>query len=81
VAQVRTPLHALADESDPLGMANRALVEAVTGELEPVVAELQEQMPLQEARSVVRRMPAAEVGMDREAAARSGASRFAPRTP
>ena len=51
VTEVRPPLHALADEPDALGVADRALVEAVAGELEAVEAELAEQVALEQPRA------------------------------
>src|SRR5215210_3905896 len=49
-------------------MPDRALVEAVALELEPVEVEIDEQVALEEPRRLVRQPPSAEVGMDREAA-------------
>ena len=63
-------LHAFADAARALGVPLRALVEAVDLELEPVVAALADQVPLQEAGGVVGRRAAAEVGMDGEPAQR-----------
>src|SRR5439155_7418586 len=68
VAPVRLAADALLDEAGPLGMALGALVEAVDLELEPVEAELEDQVPLEELRRPVGQPPAAKVGMHRERA-------------
>src|SRR5919197_1480043 len=68
VAPVRLAAHSFANEPGPLGVALRALVEAVDLELQPVVAEVVDQVPLEEARRLVGEAPAAEVGMHRERA-------------
>src|SRR5439155_1207155 len=64
----RQAADALLDEAGPLGMALGALVEAVDLELEPVEAELEDQVPLEELRRPVGQPPAAKVGMHRERA-------------
>src|SRR5260221_7520345 len=51
--------HPLADEARPLGVRDRALVEPVDLELEPVVAEVEDQVALEQARCLVRDPPAA----------------------
>jgi len=53
VGTVIRSAHAFADESGALGMALCALVEAVDLELQPVVAEVVDQVPLEEARGLV----------------------------
>jgi hypothetical protein len=67
VAQIRLALHALAHEPRALGVRNRPLVERVDLELEPVVAELVEQMTLQQPRSIVCDAAAAKCRMDGQA--------------
>ena len=76
-AQVRLALHALLDPAGALGVPLRALVEAVDDHLEPVVAEVEDQVPLEEARGLVGEAAAAEARVDREAAeaARCGCAR------
>src|SRR5919198_1517216 len=54
VPPVGPPPDALADEADPLRVAHRPLVEAVDLELQPVVVEVEEEMPVEHARSLVR---------------------------
>src|SRR5260221_4289604 len=66
VTEVRLALHALADEADALGMADRCLVEAVTRELQPVVPELEQQVPLEQTGGLVGDSLTAEVGVDGE---------------
>ena len=61
VPQVGAPLHSLADETRPLRVGNRPLVEAVDLELEPVVVEIEDQVPLDQLRRRVSQPPAAEV--------------------
>ena len=68
VAAVRLPLDALADEARALRVPHRALVEAVDLELEPVVAELVDEVALEEAGGGVGDPAAAEVRVDREPA-------------
>src|SRR6266516_1754190 len=68
VPQVRLPLHALADEARALRVAERALVEGVDLELEPVQAEVDEQVPLELPGGVVRDSATAEVRVDGEPA-------------
>ena len=58
-------------------MPHRPLVEAVDLELEPVEAELLEEVALEQPRRVVRQLPAAVVGMDSEAAELGDAVRAA----
>ena len=67
VALVRAPLATLEHEARTLGVAHGPLVEAVDLELEPVEAELVEEMSLEEPRGLVRDLPAAEVRVDGEA--------------
>src|ERR1041384_1563274 len=59
-------------------MADRALVDAVAGELEAVIAELVEEVALQEARCVVRDPPAAKRRMHGEATEVGDAMQLAP---
>src|SRR3954468_10592160 len=66
--QVRPPLDTFAHEPDALAVANSAVVEPVAGELEAVVAELEQQIPLQGARGFVGDPTPTKVGMDREPA-------------
>ena len=54
VPPVRAATDALADEPGPLGMADRALVEAVDLQLEPVVAEVTDEVQLEQACGLVR---------------------------
>src|SRR5262249_48694530 len=68
VAPVRLALDALAHEAGALGVADRPLVEPVALELEPVEAELEDQVPLQGTRRPVGEAAAAERGVDREPA-------------
>src|SRR2546429_1523503 len=68
VAPVRLAAHAFAKEARTLGMLLRALVEAVDLELEPVEAEVEEQVALKELRRFIRQPAAAEVGVHRERA-------------
>ena len=58
-------------------MPHRPLVEAVDLELEPVEAELLEEVALEEPGRFVRQLPAAEVGIDCEAAELGDAVRAA----
>ena len=58
---------AFAEETGSLRVRDRPLVEAVDLELEPVVAEVLEQVPLELPRRLVGDVPAAEVRMDGEA--------------
>src|SRR3954471_16254239 len=53
VPLVRLPLHALAHEADALAVPDRAVVEAVAGELEAVEAELDEEVALKPPRRLV----------------------------
>jgi hypothetical protein len=78
VPEVGAALNALAHEADALRMPDRTIVEPVGGELEPVVAELQEQVLLEESRRVVRDTTAAKVGMDCEASEPRNSVRLAP---
>src|SRR5581483_4402803 len=66
VPPVRLPLDALTDEADALGVAHRPLVEAVALELEPVVAEDVEELPLEEPSGLVGQPAAAEIRVDRQ---------------
>src|SRR6266511_1636835 len=68
VALVGLAADALPNEPGPLGVAQGSLVEAVDLELEPVVAQVEEEVALEEARRPVREPPAAEVGVDRQRA-------------
>src|SRR5712691_4794525 len=68
MAQIRAALHALAHEPDSLGMPDRTIVEAVAGELEAVVAEVEEQVPLELPRSLVGDATPTERRMHGEAA-------------
>ena len=54
VAAVGLALHPLADEAGPFRVPDRAVVERVALELEPVEVEVEDQMPLKEARGFVR---------------------------
>ena len=53
VAPIRLAAHALPCEADTLGVPLRPLVEVVDLELEPVIAELQHEVALQQARCLV----------------------------
>src|SRR5439155_21322209 len=53
VTQVSPSLDALAHETDALRMTDRGVVEAVAGELEPVIAELAQQVALEQTRALV----------------------------
>src|SRR5436853_6959145 len=66
VPPVRPPPDALAHEADPLRVAHRALVEAVDLELQPVVVEVEEEVPVEHPRRLVRQAPPAEVRVHRE---------------
>src|ERR671929_1632750 len=66
VPPVRPPPDALADEADPLRVAHRPLVEAVDLELEPVVVEVEEEVPVEHPRRLVRHPSPTEVGMHGE---------------
>src|ERR687884_1680624 len=68
VPPVGPPPDALADEADPLRVAHRPLVEAVDLELQPVVVEVEEEVPVEHARGLVRNPPAAEVRVHRKPA-------------
>ena len=67
-ARVRLPLHAFADEPRALRVPLRALVEAVDLQLDPMEAELADQVVLQQAGGVVGEPAAAEAGMHGEPA-------------
>ena len=54
VAPVRLALHPFADEADPLGVGDRALVEAVDLQLQPVEAELEQEVALELSRGLLR---------------------------
>src|ERR687885_973961 len=58
--------NALADEADPLRMAHRPLVEAVDLELQPVVVEVEEEVPVEHARRLVGHPTAAVIRMHGE---------------
>src|SRR5205814_2232164 len=66
VPKVCLPLHALPDEARALGVVDRAFVEAVALELDPVVAELAEEKLDEQARRRVGEAPAAKARMDGE---------------
>src|ERR687884_171647 len=66
VPPVGPPPDALADEADPLRVAHRPLVEAVDLELQPVVVEVEEEVPAEDARRLVGEPPPAELRMHRE---------------
>jgi hypothetical protein len=68
VAQVGLAPDALAREAGALRVRDRPLVERVDLELQAVVAELVDQVALQEPRGFVRDPPAAEARVDGEAA-------------
>src|SRR5919198_1694887 len=66
VPPVGAPPDTLADEADPLRVAHRPLVEAVDLELQPVVVEVEEEVPVEHPRRLVRNTTTAEVRMHRE---------------
>src|ERR687888_2388752 len=66
VPPVGAPPDTLADEADPLRVAHRPLVEAVDLELQPVVVEVEEEVPVEHPRRLVRHAATAEIGMHRE---------------
>ena len=66
--EVRPALDALADETGALGVADRPLVEAVAGELEPMETKLEDQVTLQEPRRLGGDPAAAELRQDGKAA-------------
>ena len=68
VAAVRLALDALPHEAGALGVAHRPLVEPVDLELEPVVANSSDQVPLEEPRRLVGEETAPEIRMDRQPA-------------
>jgi len=68
VAEVGLSPHALAGEAGPLGVHQRALVEAVHLQLEPVEAEIVDEVPLEEPRRLVRDPAPAEVRVHGEPA-------------
>src|SRR6185312_11986026 len=68
VPVVRLSAYAFADEARALRVPLGPLVEAVDLELQPVKAELVDQVLLEEARRLVGEPPAAEVGMHRQGA-------------
>src|SRR5437868_9701314 len=57
---------AFTDEADPLRVAHRPLVEAVDLELQTVVVEVEEEVPVEHPRRLVRQAPPAEVRMHSE---------------
>ena len=63
VSPVRLSANALAREACSLGVAQRALVEAVDLELEAMEPQVGDQMALEESRRLVRDLAAAEVGV------------------
>src|SRR5438270_2642099 len=66
VPPVRPPPDALANEADPLRVAHRPLVEAVDLELQAVVVEVEEEVPVEHPRRLVRQTPPPEVRVHRE---------------
>src|SRR6266508_2294387 len=68
VPPVGLALDSLAHESGPLGVLNRALIEAIDLELQPVIAEVEEEVALKDPRSVVGKAPPAKGRMDGEPA-------------
>ena len=64
MAQVGPSLDALAHEADTLGVADRRGVEAVTRQLEPVKAQLEDEVALGEPRTLVGNATAPEAGMN-----------------
>src|SRR6266498_615843 len=66
VAQVRASLDALTYEPGALRVRDRALVERVALELEPMEAELEDQIPLEQPRGLVGDSPATETRVDGE---------------
>src|SRR5437868_14810559 len=66
VLEVRLPLHALAHVAAPLGLRDRALVEAVDLQLDAVQVEVDEQVTLEHARRLVGEAAAAVARMNRE---------------
>src|SRR5437868_11181991 len=66
VPLVRPPPDALADEADPLRVAHRPLVEAVDLELQPVVVEVEEEVPVEHPRRLVGQTLPAKIGVHGE---------------
>src|SRR4051812_42064389 len=66
VLEIRAPLDALAHVAGPLGVRDRALVEAIDLQLDPVEAEVVEQKPLEQACRLDADPPFAEARMNRE---------------
>src|SRR5581483_138242 len=66
VPEIRLPLDALAHEPGALGMCDRPHVEPVAGELDPVVPELVDEVPLREPRRAVCKAASPERRVDRE---------------
>src|SRR5712691_3460629 len=74
VAPVGLAPDALAHEAGALGVADRTLVEAVALELEAVVVEVEDQVPLEQPRRLVSEPAPAEVRVEGEAAERGDAA-------
>src|SRR4249919_1488503 len=68
VAPVRPSAHALAREAGAFGVAHGALVEPVDLHLHAVIAEVVEEVALEESRGSVGHLRATEVGVDRKTA-------------
>src|SRR5215210_8003326 len=66
MAEIGLALDAFAHEACSLGVSHRPFVESVDLELQPVVAELVEEMPLKEPGGLVGNAPAAKGGMNCE---------------
>ena len=64
--EIGPPLHAFAHESDALGVPDRRFVEPVTRELEPVKAELEQEIALKQPSGLVGDAAATKVGMNCE---------------
>ena len=65
MSPVGLALHAFADEAGTLGVLDRSLVEAIDLELETVVVEVDQEMALEDARSLVGESPSAKLRIDR----------------
>jgi hypothetical protein len=68
VTQIRLPLDALLHVPDPLRVCDRALVEAVDLQLDPVEPEVDQEVPLELAGRLVAETTTSEAGREREAA-------------
>src|SRR5262249_61706706 len=68
VSAVRTPLRSLLDEADALGVADRAVVEAVDLELQAVEPEIEQEVTLEDARRLLGEPLSAEARVERETA-------------